>query len=70
MNTGAIVQIVAAASGAISTPLWVWNDDKPTGTVLLWGPLRIKANINSFQLRINASTPAAISPGADTGIVM
>ena len=37
MKTGVIAQIVAAANGAISTPLWVWKDDNPKSNIIALG---------------------------------
>ena len=62
-NTGKMAQMVAADSRAMSTPRWVWKEDSPTGSVFVCGPLRISAKRNSFQLRMNASSPAARIPG-------
>jgi len=68
-NTGKIAQIAAAESNAISTPRWVWKDDRPTGRVLAWLPPNMSANKNSFQLRIKERSPAASIPGAAIGNV-
>jgi hypothetical protein len=38
-----------------------------TGTVAVSRDVRLSAMANSFQLKMNASTPAAISPGTASG---
>ena len=67
-NAGIMVNVVAAANWAISTPLWVLKVDKPIGSVEVALPDKIKTKINSFQLNIKPNKPAAIKPGAIKGI--
>ena len=58
-KTGRIATKVPAAINAISTPRCDCSEANPTGSVLVLGPLRIRAKRNSFQLRMKASMPAA-----------
>ena len=67
-NAGKIVNVVAAANWAISTPLWVLRVDRPIGNVEVAFPDKIKTKINSFQLNIKPNKPAAIKPGAIKGM--
>ena len=62
--------IVAAATRAISTPLWVCKVDKPIGKVLVSLPDKINEKINSFQLKIILSKNDATKAGLIRGIVI
>ena len=69
-KAGSIDIIVAAATKAISTPLWVWRVDKPIGNVFVSLPDRIREKINSFQLKIILSKKEATNAGLINGKVI